>query len=183
MIFDELALSGTYLIKPQYFHDNRGSFGRLLCKDELKKIGHTEDIVQVNHSINSTKGSIRGMHYQISPCCEVKIIKCLKGAIWDVIIDLRKNSPTFLQWTGIEISAKNQHIIYIPKGFAHGFQVLENDSELLYMHTANYSPAHERAMNYNDPKFGIDWPLTITEVSTKDSSHLMLDENFKGLEI
>jgi dTDP-4-dehydrorhamnose 3,5-epimerase len=183
MIFEELKLAGSYLIKPKYFSDKRGSFGRLLCKDEFEEQGLSHKIVQVNHSINSTKGSVRGMHYQKPPYCEVKVIKCIKGSVWDVIVDIRKGSSTFLQWTAVELSAANQKMIYVPQGFAHGFQVLESDSELLYMHTEMYTPGYEGALNYCDSALNINWPLPITEISEKDSTQPVINVKFKGLNL
>ena len=183
MIFDEHPLQGVYTVRPQYMNDKRGAFGRLFCREDFRCLGHDKEILQINHSLNKIRGSIRGMHYQNVPKCEIKIIKCIKGAVFDVIVDIREASPTFLQWTSVELSAQNKKMIYIPEGFAHGFQVLEEDSELLYLHTEYYSPGHEGALSYRDPILDISWPLTPTEISEKDQQQPFIDETFKGLKL
>jgi dTDP-4-dehydrorhamnose 3,5-epimerase len=183
MIFEELPLKGAYTLKPKYMKDNRGAFGRLFCREDFRQLGHEKEILQINHSVNQVRGSVRGMHYQTKPKCEIKIVKCIKGAVFDVIVDLREESATFLQWASVELSAQNQKMIYIPEGFAHGFQVLESGSELLYLHSEYYSPGYEAALNYRDPILGITWPLSPTEVSEKDKKQSFIDEKFKGLNI
>lgn len=183
MKFIQLPLRGAYVIEPEAFQDKRGTFVRLFCKDELKRIKNTREIVQINHSITVQKGAVRGMHYQRRPKAEIKIVKCLCGAIFDVIIDLRKGSPTFLKWYGEILSAENMRMLYIPEGFAHGFQTLESNSELLYFHTEFYSPRHEGGIRYDDPRVGIQWPLEVVEISERDMNHPLINDNFSGISI
>jgi len=137
--------------------------------------------LQMNHSFTKDKGAIRGMHYQLPPFSEIKMVRCIAGAVFDVIIDLQKDSPTFLQWVGTELSAQNKKMLYIPEGFAHGFQTLGNDCELIYHHSQFYTPGAEGGIKFDDPKININWPLAVTNISERDSRHPLLDENFKGL--
>lgn len=181
MKFIKTKLKDLYIIEPEPFEDDRGRFYRMLCKNELKQIGHTKEIVQINHSLTTQKGVIRGMHFQYPPKAEIKLVKCINGKVFDVAIDLRKNSPTFLQWHGEIISAKNLKIMYIPEGFAHGFQTLEENSELLYFHTEFYSSEHEGGVRYDDPLIDIEWPLEVSDLSERDKNHKLLNENFEGI--
>ena len=135
----------------------------------------------MNHSFTAKKGTIRGMHYQKPPCSEIKMLRCIAGTVYDVIIDLRKNSATYLLWFGAELSAANKKIMYIPKGFAHGFQALSNNAELIYHHSQFYTPNAEEGIMYNDTAIGIQWPLPVTELSDRDKAHLLIDSNFKAL--
>ncbi|MEO5592086.1 MAG: dTDP-4-dehydrorhamnose 3,5-epimerase, partial [Chitinophagaceae bacterium] len=181
MVFTETILKGSFTIELTPFTDNRGWFARTYCKDEFKRIGHTGEWVQMNHSFTSKAGALRGMHYQLPPFTEIKMVRCIAGAVYDVIIDLRKDSATFLQWFGTELSAKNKRMIYIPEGFAHGFQTLTDDCELIYHHTELYMPGAEAGVQYNDPRIGINWPLTPTEISERDKQHPLLNNNFTGI--
>jgi dTDP-4-dehydrorhamnose 3,5-epimerase len=181
MIFTETNLEGSYIIELEPFTDERGWFARYFCKDEFKKIGHTKEWVQMNHSTTDMKGSLRGMHYQLPPFSETKMVRCIAGAVFDVIIDLRKNSSTFLQWFGTELSSANKKMLYIPEGFAHGFQCLADDCQLLYHHSEYYKPNVEAGIRYDDKKINIEWPLHVTTISQRDISHPYLDENFKGI--
>ena len=181
MKFTELPLLGSYIIEPEPYKDNRGLFARVFCKEELKAIGHTKDIVQINHSLTRQKGALRGMHFQYPPKAEIKIVKCLCGAVFDVIIDLRRDSLTFLKWYGEILSAENMKMMYIPEGFAHGFQTLKENCELLYLHTEFYSPEYEGGVRYNDPLIDISWPLEVRDVSERDKRHPLLGENFEGI--
>lgn len=181
--FSSLLLKGAYIIEPLPFIDERGMFARIFCKREFEEKNLMTNFVQINHSLTKKKGSIRGMHFQFPPYAEIKIIKCLKGSVFDVVIDLRKDSPTFLQWHGEILSAENMKAFYVPKGFAHGFQTLEDDCELLYLHSELYTPSGEGAIRYDDPKINIKWPSTPTEISEKDQIHPFIDEKFKGIEI
>ena len=156
---------------------------RLFCRNELQSILQSKNIVQINHSLTRQKGAIRGMHFQYSPKAEAKIVKCLRGSVFDVIIDLRKDAPTFLKWNGEVLSAENMKMIYIPEGFAHGFQTLEENCELLYLHTEFYSPEHEGGVCYDDPKIGIKWPLEPTEISDKDEKYSLLPQDFGGIQL
>jgi len=181
MIFSELRLSGTFIIEPEPHGDNRGKFARIVCMDELKKIGHTKDIVQVNYSLTHQKGSVRGMHFQHAPQKEIKMVKCIRGTVFDVIIDLRKNSPTLLQWHGEILTPENMKMMYIPEGCAHGFQTLEDECELLYFHSEYYTPECEGAIHYNDPLVKVTWPVEITEISERDSRQPFLSKGFEGI--
>jgi dTDP-4-dehydrorhamnose 3,5-epimerase len=181
MIFTATSLAGSFIVEPDIFADERGWFSRFYCKNDFKEIGHTKDWVQLNHSFTARKGSIRGMHFQLDPFREIKMVKCIAGAVYDVIIDLRKNSSTFLSWAGIELSSSNKKMLYIPEGFAHGFQCLKDDCELIYHHTEFYKPGSEGAIRYDDPMIKIDWPLPVTVLSERDRTHSYLDKNFKGI--
>lgn len=181
MIFTATPLAGSYVIGLEPFSDSRGWFARTYCKNEFQQIGHEKEWVQLNHSFTSLKGSVRGMHYQLAPYSEIKMVRCIAGAVYDVIIDLRKASPTFLQWFGMELSAENKKMLYIPEGFAHGFQALADNCELLYHHTEFYTPAAEAGIRYNDPAIHIQWPLALTEISERDAQHPLLDAHFKGV--
>ena len=181
MIFTPTPLTGSYTIDLTPFSDNRGWFARTYCKDEFQQIGHTKEWVQINHSCTVQAGALRGMHYQLPPFQEIKMVRCIAGAVFDVIIDLRAGSASFLQWFGMELSAKNRKMMYIPQGFAHGFQTLAAGSELIYQHTERYTPAAEKAVLYNDPLVSIQWPLSPSDLSDRDRQHPLLDKNFTGI--
>lgn len=176
-------MKGLFLIEVDPFEDHRGKFYRVYCKNELRSIGYDKDLIQINQSLTKKRGIIRGMHFQYPPKAETKIIKCLKGSVFDVAIDLRYDSPTFLHWHGEILSGDILKMLFIPEGFAHGFQALEDNSELLYFHTEIYSPDHESGIRYDDPMIHIKWPLEIFEVSERDRSFELLDNNFEGLKI
>lgn len=181
MTFAPTSLSGCYLVDINPYQDERGWFGRYYCKDAFRKIGHEKEWVQMNHSVTKKKGTLRGMHYQVAPYREIKMVKCVSGAVYDVVIDLRSASETFLHWFGVELSAENSRMIYIPEGFAHGFQCLTNDCQLLYHHSAYYQPNSEGGIRYNDPMIQISWPLPVTVLSPRDEQHPILNENFRGI--
>ena len=181
MKFTELPLKGAYVVEPKPFEDQRGMFSRIFCEIEFKEISHSKKLVQINHSLTNRKGAIRGLHYQNPPMTETKMVKCLRGSVYDVIIDLRKESDTFLNWHGETLSSENRCMLYIPEGFAHGFQTLEANCELLYFHTKFYSPDYEEAVRFDDPRVGIKWPLDATEISEKDKNHPLLSGNFAGI--
>lgn len=181
MKFVPLPLQGAYCIELSPHRDERGEFTRLFCARELEEIGHTKKIVQINHSMNRTKGTIRGLHFQFPPSPEIKIVTCMSGRVFDVIVDIRKNSPTFLSWYGQELSQATRRMLYIPAGFAHGFQTLEESTELLYLHTEFFSSSNEGGLRYDDERVGIQWPLEATEVSARDRSLHKLTEEFKGI--
>jgi dTDP-4-dehydrorhamnose 3,5-epimerase len=183
MQFNPLPIVGAYEILLSPFRDERGVFSRVYCQEELAAIGHTKTIVQVNHSLNKEKATIRGMHFQHAPFAEIKIIRCLKGKVFDVMVDLRRNSVSFLQWHAVELSPDKYNLVYIPEGCAHGFQTLEPDSELLYFHTAAYNRASEGALRYDDPVPGIQWPLPPVNISEKDKSYALLDTSFTGVTV
>jgi dTDP-4-dehydrorhamnose 3,5-epimerase len=181
MIFHSTPMQGSYTIDLQPFQDDRGWFARFYCRNEFAAIGHFKEWVQLNHSVTYKKGSIRGMHFQLAPYREIKMVRCIAGAVFDVIIDLRQSSETFLKWYGTELSATNRRMLYIPEGFAHGFQCLSDNCELLYHHSEYYTPGAEGGIRYDDPAIGIQWPLAATELSQRDLSHPNLDPNFKGV--
>jgi len=168
MRFTETHLSGAYLIDFDERCDSRGSFVRIFCAREFAERGLNPTIAQCNLSFNHKRGTLRGMHYQIAPAAETKVVCCLQGAIHDVIIDLRPESPTYLSHFSIELSAGNCQALYIPEGFAHGFQTLADNTEVLYLMGAFYTPGCDRGVRYNDPLFGIRWPLPVSEISEKD---------------
>lgn len=181
MIFTPTSLAGSYVIDLEPFSDERGWFARYYCKNEFQQIGHEQEWVQLNHSFTTHKGTVRGMHFQLPPFKEIKMVRCIAGAIFDVIVDVRKDSPTFLKWTGVELSSANRKMLYIPEGFAHGFQALTDNCELIYHHSAFYTPGAEGGIRYDDPAIGIDWPLPVINISARDASHPYLHEHFKGI--
>jgi dTDP-4-dehydrorhamnose 3,5-epimerase len=163
--------------------DARGRFTRLFCEKEISQIEWTKHIVNVNASVTQLKGTIRGMHFQKPPKAEVKIVRCVRGAVYDVIVDIRKDSPTFLQHIGVELTDSNDRMLYIPEGFAHGFQTLTDDVEFMYFVTEFYSSEQEGGLRYNDPRLAISWKLEPTEISLRDRNHPLLDNDFTGLNI
>ena len=183
MRYNETEIKGLFTIEVEPFQDHRGKFYRVYCKNELKSIGYSKELVQINQSLTKKKGAIRGMHFQYPPKAETKIVKCLKGSIYDVVIDLRNQSPTYLNWHSEILSADNMKMLYIPEGFAHGFQTLEDNSEVLYFHTEFYSPDYESGIRYDDPKINIKWPLEITDISERDKGFNPIDNDFRGLTI
>lgn len=183
MKFTSTGLEGSYVIDIFPVEDERGWFVRTFCKNEFAEINHTKEWVQINHSFTYEAGTIRGMHFQQPPFSEIKLIRCITGKIFDVIIDLRKNSATFLKWFGVELSAENKKMIYIPEGFAHGFQTLAGDCQLIYNHSEYYKPGVEGGIKYDDAAIDIAWPLPPKNVSARDSNHPMIDKNFEGLNI
>jgi len=183
MKFIKTKLKDLYIIEPEPFEDDRGRFYRILCKNELKEIGHTKEIVQINHSLTTQKGVIRGMHFQYPPKAEIKLVKCINGKVFDVAIDLRKNSPTFLKYHSEILSADNMKMFYVPEGFAHGFQSLEDDIEMIYYTTEFYSPECEGGVRFNDPKINIEWPLEVSDISEKDKNLTLITEDFKQIEV
>jgi dTDP-4-dehydrorhamnose 3,5-epimerase len=174
-------LSGLTVIERKPFVDDRGLFERLFCAEELRSAGILKPIVQINRSLTRLKGTVRGMHFQYPPHSEIKIVSCLRGEIFDVAVDIRSGSPTFLQWHGEVLSAENFQSLLIPEGFAHGFQTLSDDCELLYLHTAAYAPQAEGALNVQDSRLGIAWTDPITEMSDRDRSHAYLSDGFRGI--
>lgn len=177
------TLSGLMILKRKPLEDERGYLCRLYCAEELGNVGFQRPIVQINQTFTRVKGTVRGLHFQYPPYTESKIISCLKGEIFDVAIDIRKGSPTFLQWHAELLSAENKKSILIPEGFAHGLQTLQDNCELLYLHTNLYTPESESGINIKDPILAIPWPLPISNVSQKDSRHPFLTDEFKGISI
>jgi len=181
--FFKTKLKGLFVIEPELYEDKRGNFYRVFCQNELKQIGYNNSIVQINQSFNKKKGTIRGMHFQYPPKAEIKIVRCTAGSIFDVAIDLRANSPTYLQWYSETLSAENKKMICIPEGFAHGFQTLEDNIEIIYLHTEFYSSELESAVRYDDPKFNISWPLELTVISERDKNLPLINGDFKCISL
>ena len=179
----ETPLKGLYIIETNAFIDHRGAFARWFCEEELAEILGKRHIKNVNFSRTVKKGSIRGMHFQKPPHAEMKLVRCIRGRILDVVVDIRTGSPTFLQHYAVELSAENMKMFAVPEGFAHGFQSLDENVEMLYLHTEFYNKESEDALRYNDPKLNIQWPLQITELSEKDANHPLIDSNIIGVKI
>ena len=171
MIFDETPLAGAYVIELEKRSDDRGFFARVFCEREFADHGLATRFVQVNNSLARDKGTLRGMHYQLPPSAETKLVRCVRGSFHDVIIDLREGSPSFGRHFAIELSAENRTMLYVPKGFAHGFITLEADTEAFYFADEFYAPERERGIRWNDPRFGIQWPLEPAVISEKDRLH------------
>ncbi|MBV9643108.1 MAG: dTDP-4-dehydrorhamnose 3,5-epimerase [Verrucomicrobia bacterium] len=174
MRFVVTKLEGAYIVEPEPHKDSRGLFARTFCAREFRDHGLVEAFVQCNTSWNAQKGTLRGLHYQLPPSCEAKLVRCTAGSLWDVIIDLRPGSPTYLQHFGLELSAKNRLALYIPELFAHGFQTLEDATEVFYQMSEFYVPEMANGLRYDDPKLGIRWPLPTTAISEKDQSWMLL---------
>jgi len=177
----DTEIHGAHVVETEPFQDNRGAFARLYCARELAPVVGDRQVVQINHSLTRAAGAVRGLHYQRSPHAEMKIVRCLKGRVFDVAVDLRRGSPTFLRWIACELSPQNRQALVVPEGCAHGFQVLEPDSELLYLHTAYYTREAEGAVRYDDPRVGVAWPLAPTDLSERDRSHPLLTPDFNGI--
>lgn len=175
MIFNKTNLEGAYTIDLDKKGDDRGFFARFFCNHEFEKIGLDSNIVQINNSLSNEIGTLRGIHYQLYPKQETKIVRCIKGSLWDVIVDLRPESKTFLKWFGEELTEKNRKMMYVPKGFGHGFISLSAETEILYLVTEKYSPEHERGIKWNDPNIGINWPISPNVISEKDNNHNYFD--------
>ena len=181
MIFNPLSLSGAFTIDVQPFQDSRGFFTRTFCENDFGEQGLVQHFVQANHSGTNGKGVIRGMHFQYPPHAETKLVKCVQGSIFDVIVDVRAGSSTFLQWYGAELSAENKRMMYVPVGFAHGFQSLTDYSEITYMVSNFYHKENEGGVRYYDGSVNIGWPLTVSLVSDKDRNIPLIDQSFRGV--
>lgn len=179
MKFYKTSLKDVYTITLNPYKDERGLFTRVYCKNEFKEICRDKEFVQINHSFTKRKGTIRGLHYQMPPRSETKVIRCIQGKVFDVVVDIRENSLTFLQWIGVELFEEKWNMIYIPEGFAHGFQTLEDNCELLYFHSEFYDPESERGIKYNDPTINIKWPIGVTNISQKDNSYTLITDERK----
>ncbi len=176
-------IAGAVVVRTQAHQDTRGAFSRLFCAEELAHVIGSRQIVQINQSRTLHAGAIRGMHFQHPPHAEMKLVRCIRGRVWDVLVDLRAGSPTFLHWHAHELDARSADMLVIPEGCAHGFQVLQADSELLYLHTAFYTPAAESGVRHDDPRLGIRWPLTATDLSPRDRAHALLPDDFAGIQV
>ncbi|MBW6420727.1 dTDP-4-dehydrorhamnose 3,5-epimerase [Rhizobium sp. XQZ8] len=177
----DLPLSGLKLVERQNLGDSRGFLSRMFCAEELAQAGWAKPIAQINLTMTAKRGTLRGMHFQQPPHSEMKLVNCMRGAVLDIAVDLRADSPTFLKWHAEELSAENRRSLLIPEGFAHGFQTLTDDCEMLYFHSVPYAPGSEGALSALDPALGISWPLEITEMSERDRRHPNLTEQFTGL--
>jgi dTDP-4-dehydrorhamnose 3,5-epimerase len=179
MKYTELPLKGAYLVEIEPIEDERGFFARTWSRGEFIELGFEPEFIQYSVSYNRVKGTLRGMHYQVAPFEEMKIVQCTRGSVFDVIIDMRPESETFGRWTGVELSADNRRILYIPKAFAHGFQTLEDNSDVSYRITNHYSPEHARGCRFDDPAFGIEWPLPVSVISERDRGYPLLGDIFQ----
>lgn len=177
----DLPLEGLKLIQREILDDERGFLSRLFCADELARVGWNEPIAQVNHTLTLRRGCVRGMHYQEAPHSDAKLVTCIRGEIWDVAVDLRTNSSTFLKYHGQVLSEKNCSAMLIPVGFAHGFQTMKENCELIYLHTSSYKPEAERGLRYDDPNLAINWPCPVTLVSQRDQFYQLLMPSFRGI--
>lgn len=175
MIYEETPLQGAFVIDLEKRGDDRGFFARLFCAREFAEHGLADRFVQANNSLSATHGTLRGLHYQLTPSAEVKLVRCVRGALYDVILDLRPASSTFGKAYGTELTSENRRMIYAPEGFAHGFITLEDDTETVYLVSAEYDPELERGIRWNDPMFGIQWPLEPAVISDKDCSYADFD--------
>ena len=169
MIFEATNLKDVFVIDLEIRSDDRGGFARTFCAKEFEEHGLKPMVAQCNISFNYKKGTLRGMHYQLSPAAETKLVRCTRGAIYDVIIDIRPDSPTYMQHFGIELTADNRKALYVPEMFAHGYQALTDDAEVVYQVGEFYSPGYEQGLRYDDPTFGIEWPIPVTVISEKDA--------------
>ncbi len=181
--FHPTPLEGLWVVQRNPVEDPRGFFCRFFCAEKFQAARLKKPIAQINHTYTAKKGTVRGLHFQYPPHAECKLVSCLKGEVYDVAVDIRQGSPTFLRWHGEILSAANRKSLLIPEGFAHGFQTLADDCELLYLHTAPFCEGSEGAIHYADPRTGIIWPIPITDVSERDSRHPFMDRHFLGVEI
>jgi dTDP-4-dehydrorhamnose 3,5-epimerase len=183
MKFNTTRLDGLYTVDTTPIVDTRGIFVRTFCEDEFVSLRDNLHWKQSNLSTTRGKGSIRGMHFQFPPAAEVKLIRCLRGRVLDVAVDVRQGSPTFLHWEAVELTEDNDRMMFIPEGFAHGFQTLTDEVQLLYMHSSSWSPAHEGRLRFDDPRVDIAWPLPVSHVSDRDLGTPLVDDRFTGVDL
>jgi dTDP-4-dehydrorhamnose 3,5-epimerase len=179
----DTPVHGAHLIDLERRGDERGFFARFFCEREFGDAGLKNHFVQINNSLTAKSGTLRGMHYQLPPSAEVKVVRCVRGALFDVVLDLRPDSPSFGRWFGAELTAENRTMMYVPEGCAHGFVTLQDDTEALYLVSAFYGPDEERGIRFDDPRFAIAWPISPTEVSAKDRVWPDFDPDFHGTEL
>ena len=177
----DLSLPGLQRLQHRVHEDARGRFARMFCEDFLAANGRDFHVRQINHSITRERGTVRGLHYQVPPHAESKLITCIRGKVWDVAVDVRLGSPTFLHWHA-ELLEEGAGSVLIPPGFAHGFQALTDDAELIYLHSASYTPSHERGLSIHDPRLAIAWPLPVRNLSERDAGHPPIGDTFEGVE-
>lgn len=175
MQFTKTKLKGAFIIDLEQRGDERGFFSRTFCAEEFLSHGLKPTVAQCNLSFNHKRGTLRGMHYQVPPAAETKLVRCTQGAIYDVIVDMRPDSPTFLDYIGVELTAENRRAIYVPEMFAHGYQALTDSAEVVYQVSQSYTPGYERGLRYDDPLLEIDWPLPVIEISQKDAAWSLLE--------
>jgi dTDP-4-dehydrorhamnose 3,5-epimerase len=176
-----LPITGAVAIKRNMIGDERGFLSRLFCAEELALAGWDKPIKQINHTLTELAGTVRGIHYQQQPFSEMKLVSCIRGEVWDIAVDLRYNSPTFLNWHAELLSSENRKAFLIPEGFGHGFQTLTDNCELIYLHSQVYNPEAEAGVRFDDPKLAIKWPLQVEICSERDRSHPLINTNFKGI--
>ena len=179
--FQPTALDGVVVVERRPIVDERGWFERLFCARELESLTGGKPIVQINRSLTHRRGAVRGLHYQRPPHAEIKIVTCLRGEIFDVAVDLRAGSPTFLQWHGEQLNADDGRMLVVAEGCAHGFQALTEDCEILYLNTADHAPSSEAGLRPTDPRLAIYWPLPVTQLSARDLAHPLLETDFTGV--
>jgi dTDP-4-dehydrorhamnose 3,5-epimerase len=179
--FIPTPLPGLLMVQRKAIEDHRGFLSRFYCAEEFHAAGLAKPIAQINHTLTRKKGAVRGLHFQHPPHAEAKLVSCLKGEIWDVAVDLRRGSPTLLHWHGEILSAENRKSLLIPEGYAHGFQALTEDCELIYLHTATYHPEAEGALNVTDSRLNLSWPLPIEDLSERDRNHPYIKPDFQGI--
>ncbi|MEO5844158.1 MAG: dTDP-4-dehydrorhamnose 3,5-epimerase [Caldimonas sp.] len=181
LLVEDTPLAGLKRVRRTRLGDSRGSLARLFCADELAEAGWSGPVAQVNHTRTRERGSVRGLHFQSAPHAETKLVHCLRGEVWDVAVDLRRGSPTFLRWHAETLSDENGVALLIPEGFAHGLQTLAADVDMLYCHSAAYAASAEGGIHPRDPRLAIDWPLPIAALSPRDGAHALLGADFAGL--
>lgn len=179
--FIPTPLAGLMRVQRKVIADERGFLSRFYCAEAFRAAGFDKPIAQINHTLTRAKGAVRGLHFQYPPYAETKVVSCLHGEIFDVAVDLRRGSPTFLHWYGTVLSAENRCSLLIPEGFAHGFQTLTEDCELIYLHGESYHPESEGALNVTDPRLGIGWRLPVTDLSARDRNHTFIEPDFAGV--
>jgi len=179
--FTPLAPAGLIRVERQRLDDERGFFSRFFCAEEFREVGFDRPIAQINHTLTRRKSAVRGLHFQHPPHTEIKLVSCLRGSVFDVAVDLRRDSPTFLSWHGEVLCAADGHGLLIPRGFAHGFQALDADSELVYLHSDPFVADAEGAVSVFDPRIGIEWPLPVSDLSARDRAHPPIGPEFAGL--
>lgn len=179
--FIPTPLAGLMLVQRKAIEDHRGFLSRFYCAEEFRAAGIDKPVAQINHTLTRQRGAVRGLHFQHPPHAETKLVSCLRGEVLDVAVDLRRDSPTFLHWHGEILSAANRKSLLIPEGYAHGFQTLTEDCELIYLHTSSYHPESEGALNMADPRLNIAWPLPANDLSERDRNHPFISQNFQGI--
>jgi len=181
MKFIDTSFEGLWVIEPKMKSDERGFITRLFCKNEFSSINFNQEFVQENLTLTKVKGTFRGFHYQLQPYAETKLVRCIRGKVIDIVIDLRKNSPTFLKSFSLELDSEKLNMILIPEGFSHGFQTLTDNCLMLYLHTNFYNPKYEYGININDPSIKCPLPLPLSEISDRDKNHSFLVNKFEGI--